>query len=72
MARNRRDPFHANFSQSLDEQGLELSSVPSFLVGGSRFADAEADAATHFSAAMVVVVGVRTSIGNRSSAARPS
>ena len=62
--------FHAHFSQSLDEPGLGLSAVPSFLVGGRCFVDAEAAAVTHFSA--VMVVGVRTSIGDRPSAARPS
>ena len=56
-------PFHANFSKSLDEQGLGLSAVPPFLVGGRRFVDAEAVAATHFSA--VMVVGVRSSIGRQ-------
>ena len=84
MARNRQNPqavlidppspYHADFSQSLDEQGLGLSAVPPFLIGGRRLVDAEAAAATHFSAVMVVGLGfgLRTSIGDRPSAARPS
>ena len=76
MARNRHKPagcfhrppppFHADFSQSLDKQGLGISSVPPFLVEGRRFVNAEAAAATHFSA--IMVVGVRTPIGDRPSA----
>ena len=41
-----KTPFHADFSQSLDEQGLGLSAVPPFLVGGRCYVDAEAAAAT--------------------------
>ncbi len=54
----------------MNEQGLGLSAVPSYVVGGRRFVDADATAATNFAA--VMVVGVRTLIGDRPSAARPS